>query len=109
MNEYLLQITCMSCGVIDESGLEISGPHVKSLCQHCYSYVKFISPKELPDILKVRAMIWEISMKDERLISSCKILCRFDISRVGMHPMEVWMEYWKLYIKIRQVIIDATS
>lgn len=37
------EVTCQRCQTKNEFYVEESGPHLKALCNHCHSYIKFVS------------------------------------------------------------------
>ena len=103
----LNDLVCVQCGKTYKLPLlSESGPHIKAECPKCMSYIKFVSPKELPDIKQLRLMIWELGMKDTRLIESCKILCGFNLNK-SRSANEIYLQYWKLLRWIVTTIENA--
>ena len=72
-----------------------SGPHLKALCPACSAYIKFVSARDLPTLEQLRLLIWNRSQQDERFINSCKVLCKFDLSKAVTYN-EVFVQYWNL-------------
>lgn len=42
-----MSVICQRCGSIDDFHVELSGPHLKAICNGCDRYIKFISKQEL--------------------------------------------------------------
>ena len=101
--------TCPHCDAEFEwPVIEESGPHLKALCPACSFYLKFLSKSEIPSIAQVRLLIWEEAQRDERMIASCKILCKFKIEET-MTYNQVFVQYWNLLHTILIMIKRASQ
>lgn len=75
-----------------------SGPHIKQVCAHCGSYVKFISKALVPDSRETKLRVWAITNQDEEAIATAKKSVGFIENLTGI---ERNMMYWRLYLHIR--------
>jgi hypothetical protein len=53
-------VICHRCGSINDYRTEVSGPHLKAICNGCDRYIKFISKKTLPNEQSVNNTVMSI-------------------------------------------------
>lgn len=90
--------TCHKCGLVEEANFVWAGPHIKQICNGCSSYVKFFDKNLIPDVRAIKEKIWILIDKDLEGISQCKNECEFIEGQKGIYEK---MQYWKLYLYIR--------
>lgn len=72
------EVTCQKCQTTNEFYVEESGPHLKALCNHCHSYIKFVSrdnkvvfhfgkykDKEVSEIEDIQYLKWVLGNIDK--------------------------------------------
>jgi len=94
----LIPHECHYCSVNDEARFTYSGPHIKQVCNNCGRYVKFFSPKLIPDIRVIKLQTWAI-IPDKEAIDVCKGSIGFTDQLTGTDEK---LQYWKLYLEIRK-------
>lgn len=95
------QNTCHKCGLVDEAKFVFAGPHLKQVCNGCGFYVKFFDKGMLPDVKDIKYKTWYISSQDIDMINRAKKEVEF-MEVKGR--IEQKMMYWKLYLKVREMI-----
>jgi len=92
---------CTHCGTNILPRLEISGPHIKAICNFCQEYIKFISRGDLPTLEQVKILIYKEAHEDLRLISACKVLSRFAATE---DKDQMYIQYWNLLLKVQEIV-----
>lgn len=101
MKDFFQDNVCHSCGAVDEPRFTYAGPHIKSICNHCQKYIKFINKQEIPDTQEIKLKIWALAEKNVNLINAAKK----DIDFIdGLKGIDEKLQYWKLYLKVRLVL-----
>jgi hypothetical protein len=101
MKQTIFNHICVKCQSEDELRFELAGPHVKAVCNHCRSYVKFFDKKLLPDVKQIRLLIWFWAKQDANLIERCKEEVCFVDEGVTGYFLKV--QYWNLYLRVREI------
>lgn len=96
--ELMIPYDCPRCGVTDEAQFRFAGPHIKQVCNHCGSYVKFFNKSKIPDHQEIRLKIWSIT-QDLDTINKAKSNIGFVENLKGLH---LKIMYWRLYLELRK-------
>ena len=96
--KLLVPNECHICGLVDEAAFTFSGPHIKSICQGCKSYIKFVSKSSIPDKREIKMKIWYIT-EDVSIINKHKKEIGFVENLSGIDEK---IMYWRLYLSIKE-------
>ena len=101
MDEYLVKCECTRCACVDESLFFISGQHIKQVCANCGAYIKFCSQNKLPSLKELRDYIWALCGKNKNRALHYAKKHQF---KSGLPAHKQWVEYWRIYLKMREGI-----
>jgi hypothetical protein len=94
--------TCKKCKGEDEAKFCIAGPHVKQVCLHCGTYVKFIDKSLMPSVVDIKHAIWVWSGNDLEIINKAKEKTGF-IEPENNYTLSAKLTWWNVYLKVRSL------
>lgn len=97
-----LIMTCHKCGGIDFVELRFAGPHIKAVCSHCNSYLKFVEKSLLPDVREIKMKIMVLANSDIELINKAK--SELGIFYNGIIGLDAKIAYYRLYVLLHKQI-----